>query len=344
MVKLHLKIGSLLIMFLFLAACSRAPEKTQITSTIQVNVSTSTATSKPSLTPRPTGTHTLVPTATSTPWVTKDVLAQFGMFGGDGGWDYYAFIGGHMPKWILYTDGQLIIKKEDDKGVWFEETNLTTSQMCSFLSQVEKIGFFNLTFDDSSASQEGIPTANPVYKFDNTTQFSEGGSYYVLQVNGSKHRQLQFYSQYIQYLVPSANRVFNFFDNYSPSSNLIEYQAQYMLLRIEDGVGESIYSTPTPNTQIWSADLASLDALKKENIETEASPYFSSKVSQVLVIGEMVKPIFETFGNRLTYKLFQSGNQVYYVAARPLLPHETLSDFSGFPQEEEIDLPFKCSN
>lgn len=332
-------------MLLFLTACSQAPEKTQLTSiTQQIDVSISTATSKPSLTPRPTGTHTPVPTATSTPWVTKEVLAQFGKFGGDGGWDYYAFIGGHTPKWILYTDGQLIIKREDENGVWFEETNLTPSQICSFLSQVEKIGFFNLAFDDSSASQEGIPTANPVYKFDNTTQFSEGGSYYVLQVNGSRHRQLQFYSQYIQYLVPNANRVFNFFDNYSPPSNPTEYQAQSMLLRIEEGLGEFVYSTPTPNIQTWSTNLPSLDELKKKNIETEASPYFSSNISQVLVTGEMVKPTFDAFGNRLAYRLFQSGEQVYYAAARPLLPHETLNDFSGFPQEEEIVLPFSCSN
>jgi hypothetical protein len=343
-VKFHLKIGALLMMFLFLAACSSAPERIQITSTNQVDVSTSTVTPKPSLTIQPTKSHTPVPTVTNTPWVTKDVLAQFGMFGGDGGWDYYAFIGGQTPKWILYTDGQFVIQREDAHGVWFEETHLATSQMCSFLSQVEKVGFFTLAFDDSSASQAGIPTANPVYKFDNTTQFSEGGPYYVLQVNGSKHRQLQIYSQYVQYLVPGANQVFNFFANYSPPSNLTKYQAQFMLLRIEEGLGESIYSTPTPNAQTWPTDLPSLDTLKKQNIETEASSYFSSNVSQALVTGEMVKPIFKAFGNRLAYRLFKNGEKVYYAAARPLLPHETLNDFSGFPREEEFDLPFSCSN
>jgi len=341
--KFHLKIGALFVTFLFLAACSSTPEKTQLTSTKQVDVSTSTVTPIPSFTPQPTKSHTPVPTATSTPWVTKDILAQFGMFGGDGGWDYYAFIGGQTPEWILYTDGQFVIKKEDADGVWFEETYLTTSQMCSFLSQAEKIGFFTLPFDDSSAAEEGIPTANPVYKFDNTTQFGEGGSYYVLQVNGTKPRQLQIYSRYVQYLVPDANKVFNFFDNYSPPSNLTQYQAQNILLRIEEGLGESIYSTPTPNTLTWPSDLPTLDTLQKKNIETGASPYFSSTISQVLVTGEMVKPVFKAFENRLAYKIFQSDNQVYYAAARPLLPHETLNDFSGFPQNKEFDLPFSCS-
>jgi hypothetical protein len=81
----------------------------------------------------------------------------------------------------------------------------------------------------------------------------------------------------------------------------------------------------------------------KENIETEASPFFSSKVSQVLITDKMVKPIFAAFNNRLAYKLFQSEGKVYYAVARPLLPHETINDFSGFPKEAEFELPFSCS-
>jgi hypothetical protein len=341
--KFNLKIITLITNFLFLVACTYIPEKIEPTSTIQVNISTSSATPKPTFTSEPTKTLTVVPT--NTPWATKDILAQFGVFGGDGGWDYYAFIGGHTPKWILYTDGQFIFQKRDsNNNIWFEETTLNTSQICFFLSQVEKNGFFTLEFDDSSASQVGIPTANPIYKFDNTTQFSEGGSYYVLQVNGSKHRQLHVYSQYIQYLVSDAKQVFNFFDNYYPPSDLIKYDAKFMLLRIEEGFGNSIYLTPTPNIQTWPNDLPSLAVLKKDNIETEASPYFSSEISQVLITGEMVERIFESFSNKLTYRLFQSEDKVYYVAVRPLLPHETLNDFSSFPKEKEFDLSFSCSN
>src|SRR5687768_5618163 len=123
-----LKIGSLAIVLLFLAACTSAPEETQPTLKTQVDTSTPTATPKPTLTPRPTQTHTPIPTVTFTPWPTKEVLAQFGLFGGDGGWDYYAFIGGDMPKWILYTDGQMIVQTEDSRGTWFEETTLTIPQ------------------------------------------------------------------------------------------------------------------------------------------------------------------------------------------------------------------------
>jgi hypothetical protein len=184
------RIGRLLINVLFLTACSASSREvisqTQPPLIVDASIPTKTTTPRPAFTPQPTRTSVPTPTATFTLWPTKEVLLQFGIFGGDGGWDEYAFVGQDTPKLILYADGQLIVQKEDDGGVWFEETTLTVSQMCSFLSQVEKAGFFTLAFDDSSASVVGIPTANPIYKFDNTTQFSEGGPYYVIQVNGPK--------------------------------------------------------------------------------------------------------------------------------------------------------------
>lgn len=340
--KFSLKIGSLAMVFLFLAACISEPEATPPTLTTQVDASTPTATPKPTLTPRPTRTHTPTPPPTLTPWPTKEVLAQFGLFGGDGGWDYYAFIGGDMPKWILYTDGQLIVRKEDNRGVWFEETVLTVSQMCSFLSQIEEVGFFTLEFDDSSRLIAGIPTANPIYKFDDSTQFYEGGSNYVLQVNGPNPRQILVDRHYVQYLVPEARRVFNLFNNYSPPSRLTAYEPQYLLLRIEAGVGDSANATPAPIVQTWPVDLPSLGALAQDNVETAASAF--SRVPQVLVENELVKPVFEAFGKRLSYQLFQSGDYVFYVAARPFLPHETINDFSGVSREKQYALPFRCNN
>ena len=247
-----------------------------------------------------------------------------------------------MPTWVLYTDGQLILKKEDNSGVWFEETTLTIPQMCSFLSQIEKAGFFTLAYDNSSVSVAGIPTANPIYKFDNTTQFSEGGADYVLQVNGPNPRQIEVYYQYVQYLVPEARPVFNLFNNYSPPSLLNEYQPQYILLRIEAGLGNSINATPAPIVQNWPTDLPSLATLAQDNVETAASAF--SRAPQVLIKDEQVKPIFEAFGNRLAYQLLQSGDKVYFAAARPFLPHETLNNFSEFPRGNQFALPFSCGN
>ena len=341
--KPSLKIGSRLMLLSFLAACTSAPKETQPVFTAPVHVFTATVTQTPSSTAQPTQTHRPSPTATITPWPAKEVLAQFGNFGGDGGWDYFAFIGGDTPKWILYTDGQFIAKKEDNSGVWFEETKLTVPQMCSFLSRIEKAGFFSLAYDNSSDA--GIPTTNPIYKFNNSTEFYEGGSNYVLQVNGPNPREILVYHSYVPYLIPEAKRVFDLFNNYSPPSKLTDFQPQYLLLRIETGLGDSVNATPEPITETWPADLPSLKVLSTESVETAASGYFSeNSISQVLVKDDQVKPILEAFGNRLGYQRFQSGDQVYYVAVRPFLPHETLDDFSGIPQIKEFALPFTCGN
>jgi len=340
--KSLLKTKSSLMIFLFLVACNVAPEKAQP----DVVVSTSTSSPISTLTVEPTQTQTPIPSATYTPWATKDVLAQFGIFGGDGGWIDAAFIGSDVPKWVLYTDGQLIFKKEDNRGFWFEETTLTVPQMCAFLSQIEKSGFFSLEIDNSSQSK--YPTDNPIYKFDDTAQFSVGAPYYVLQVNGSKHRQIHVYSDYVQYLIPEAKQVFDLFNNYSPPSKLTTYQAQYLVLRIEEGVQVPDYLTPEPMIQEWSVDLPPLELLQKENIEIEGSPFFSNgsvpEITNVLIVGEQIKSIFEAFGNRLSYRFFQYGNQMYGIVARPFLPHENLNKFSEFPAEEEFELPFSCSN
>lgn len=120
-----------------------------------------------------------------------------------------------------------------------------------------------------------------------------------------------------------------------------------MLLRIEKGFGDSIYSTPASTHQLWPANLPPLDTLEREKVDTEASAYFknsTAEIYQILVKDEQIKAIFEAFDNRLAYKLFQSGDNVYYIAARPLLPHETLNNFSSFPEEKELALPFSCSN
>lgn len=342
-----LKIGLLAMVKLLLAACMPAPEEMQPTLTMQVDTLTPTITQRPTNTPRPTLTYTPIPTATFTPWPTKQVLAQFGVFGGDGGWEESAFIGGDMPEWILYADGQMIFQKEDHRGVWLAETTLTIPQTCSFLSQIAEAGFFSLVVNESFEPAYPTDYPNPIYNFDATTQFSEGGTHHVLQVNGPNPRQIRVYSHYAQYLTPEARRVFNLFQNYSPPSRLTEYQAQHMILRIEEGPGDSAYSTPAPITQSWPTDLPPLEVLATENVATAASAFFArgtNQIFQVLVSNEQVEPIFNAFGNRLAYQLFQSGDRVYYVAGRPFLPHETLSDFSEFPEEKQFALPFKCSN
>lgn len=299
-----------------------------------------TSTATPTRTPRPTATATATPSPTSTPIVlpTKQILMQFGIFGGDGGspTDYY--FGRGTPMWVLYTDGQLLFQKSDKNGDWFADTTLTVPQMCALLSRVERTGFFKIQGDGS------LSTGDPIYKFDNTAQFSDGRPEYIIQVNGLQHKHISVYWDYVPYLIPEAKAAFDLFSKYAVPAKLIPYRAQYLLLWIEKGQGELAYATPAP-PQAWPVDMPSLESLSKNNIETSAyvDESYGLAVAQALIKGEYVQPILRLFNNHLAGKLFTTGNGGYYVIARPLLPHEMPNTLSAYPDRDvEFELPFKC--
>lgn len=209
--------------------------------------------SPPSRTPEPTLTNTPVPPTTATPTLlpTKDVLLQFGVFGGDGGSLSDFYFGRDIPTLVLYSDGQLLIQKEDIGGVWFEETILTTPQICSLLLEVENTGFFEA--EDS------------IYNFDDSTQYSDGGTDFIIQVNGKRHKTVSIYYSYVPYLILEIKRALNLESNYSPPPNMTYYQPQHMLLWIEQGLGDSVYLPPDPTSQPWPANISSLDILEKKS-------------------------------------------------------------------------------
>ncbi len=265
---------------------------------------------------------------------------QFGVYGGDGGSPTDFYFGRDTPEWVLYTDGQLLFRKSDENGDWFAETTLTVSQMCSLLTRIQRTGLFEVQGDGS------LDTADPIYQFDNTTQYSDGAPVYMIQVNGRLHKLLNIYLRYVPYLIPEAKATFNLFSRYTTPAKLIPYQAKYALLWIEQGQGNLAYATPAPTPQAWPADLPSLERLAENNIQTSSyvDESYELPVSQVLIKGEDVQPILSLFDNHLTGKLFDTDNGEHYVIARPLLPHESPGTLSSYPYESvEFDLPFKCS-
>ncbi len=264
---------------------------------------------------------------------------QFGIFGGDGGWPSDAYFGRDTPQWILYTDGQLLVRKSDKNGDWFAETTLTVPQMCPLLSRIKRTGFFTLSGDGS------LDMNDPVYKFDTPPQFGGAGPVYVIQINGPQQKSLIINMDYVPYLIPEAKAAFDLFNKYTAPAKLSPYQAQYGLLWIEKGKGSQVDARPTPTAQAWLADLPSLDSLSENNVQTSAyvDESYGLKVSQVLIQGKDVQPILKLFNNHLMAKLFDTSNGEYYVIARPLMPHESPSNFSAYPyQAVKFDLPFTC--
>ena len=243
-------------------------------------------------------------------------------------------------RWVLYSDGQLLVKKSDENGAWFAETTLTVPQMCSLLSRLNRIGFFQIQGDGS------LDTSDPIYKFDSTAQFSDGAPVYSIQVNGQLDKHLTIYMRYVPYLIPAAKAAFDLMSNFAAPGKLSPYRAQYAMLWIEKGQGELAYATPAPTPQFWPSDVSSLEDLARQNIQTSVyvDESYGIQVSQALIEGKDVQPILSLFENHLTGKLFKTGDDEYFVIARPLLPHEGPNSISASHSDAEFEMPFKCSN
>lgn len=290
---------------------------------------TFTATPKPTLTP----TFTLPPQPTEnpspTPMATKIVLIQFdGSFGGDGGTQYDLYFGRDMPSFVLYTDGQLLIAGEGR-----QEKTLSTLEMCELLQDLADTGFFQV--DGTGRLKEG----DPIYKFDATTQFSDGAPNYIIQVNGNPAKQVDVYIHYRKYVASEIKAAYDVISNYRPV-DMQPYQPEKLLLWIEKGRGQEwawaplslgSEATATPEVYRWPNEVPPLADFLGDTTE-----------KQVYIQGELVAFILQL---PQRYGIFNDKGIEYFVIIRPLLPHETAENYSPYPNTaSSFELPFKCGN
>lgn len=283
--------------------------------------------SRPTSTPRPTHTPTETPTVTSTPWPMpiRQVLLQYGVFGGDGGSETDFYLGRAVPQLVLYTDGQLLLQRKQND--WFMQAELTTSQMCELLLRIEQTGFFAITGDGSTVEND------PIYAFGGTPQFSgDGTPEYLIQINGQRHKLVSIEPGYVSYLIQPVKTTLQIVEKYSPKTQLTPFKTRYLILWIEKGLENAPYAAEQVTPQPWPIQLPSLRRLLGDK-----------NGGQAFIENENVAPILKLFGNRPSDIVFEEDGQKYYVIARPLLPHETPEKFSVHPYEElEFDLPFTC--
>jgi hypothetical protein len=282
---------------------------------------------RPTVTRPPTQTPTQAPTTTSTPGQipTKQVLLQYGVFGGDGGSDTDFYLGRDVPQLVLYTDGQLLLKQK--QGDWFTQTTLTTSQMCDLLLRIERTGFFAISADGS------LDHIDPIYAFGGTPQFSgDGTPEYLIQINGKQHKFVMIEPGYAPYLIQPVKTALQIVEKYSPETQLTPFKTKYLTLWIEKGLENAPHVTTQASPQPWPTQLPSLRRLLGDKND-----------GQAFIEDKDIAPILKLFGNRPGDVVFEEDGQIYYVIARPLLPHETPTKFSVHPSEDtEFDLPFTC--
>jgi TolB protein len=319
-------------------ACQEMPTPTPMLEVVQtvtkiVATPTSTLTLIPSQSPRPaTSTPTSLPTNTPIPYTTmtpfptvtpfgaypvKQIFIQAGGFGGDGGIPEDAYFGDNVPKLVIYTDGQVIVK-----DFTFLSGQLSTDELCSLLSRLETTGYFE--------------PIDMIYAFDETTEFSDGAGFYRIQVNGPINKTLDIYGPYIDYLVDEIAAAYQLISTYEPPTTLAPFVPEHLLLWIEPltEMEDPITDVEVASLPDWPTELPPLSELRSDPI----SP-------KVVIEGELILPLMKLFSYRMTQQEFREGEIGYRVILRPLLPHENPREFPSYGGEAvAFNLPFTCNN
>ena len=265
----------------------------------------------------PSPSATLIPTTTpfasvtpeAPPETVKQVLLQYGIFGGSASVSQSDFfLGRDTPAAVIYTDGQMILTQEHA----FLTTRLTPADLCGLLKKIQQTGFFSGTIYASPPPTQGA-----------TVQTM------IIQVNGTPAHLAFFDKNNFTYLSSALVDTLHLLEDYKPAG-LVYYEPQRMLLWVETA-NSSDYRNQT--VYDWPVTLPAIHQIWQDPTS-----------HQVLVEGQNGAAILQVFGHRLQAMYFRDQNEVYRLIARPLLPHENSKRLSIIPDRaESFPLPLICT-
>ena len=266
----------------------------------------------PTNTPLPP-TVTLTPSPTAIP--TKPWLLKLSHPGGDGGTSHDIFFGRLMPDVILFEDGQLLVRDEENisekwfENQWYWETYLSQDEVLDLISQIEAEGFFE------KVQNRNLSEIDWLYNFDETTEFSDGVDGTLLCVNFNDTQNcLSLYGPYLPYLVPEIANTLALIQDFHPTDKAYtSFKPESMVLRVEL-MTNHIITDAFP--QIWPANLPALSQLL-ERYPTGVIP----------LEGDDAMAVFSLFNFQIDDGIFVEDGVEYYVIGRPFLPNEAIDSF-----------------
>jgi hypothetical protein len=340
---------SIIMLFLAIPACqtsqsgilSESPQTTQIvpstTASLEITSTEedptpvdSTFTPIPSLSLTPSLTEmslsTTIPTIQLPPIPTgKEILISHWIFGDTGQPTPQDYFGILLPKFILYTDGQLIWH-EYEKGLL--ETTLSIEEMCTLMTDLKNTGIFTIEGDGFGEWFDPIYVDIPEASWG----WGDYGLSHLILINGYPSKKMLIENSYQEYLIPEVREMFDIFLNFQPK-NLEPYRSDRYLLYIKKGEElVDLYGDSKAKAVLWSKALPKLKDLmgKKDELEMELTK------EQV----ELLLPLFTKVPSPV---LFEQNETKYSIILRPLLPFETTGNLSALNDElVEFSLPFTC--
>ncbi len=230
-----------------------------------------------------------------------------------------------MPSLVLYTDGQLLIGHERyDAKPWYVEKHLTTAQMCALLQRIQATGFFAVAGDGSLCERD------PIYR--NVDMACMGEGEYIISVNGRPSKNVRISSRLVDSLVRPVKSVYGLLEAYRPGG-MTAFHPDRVVLRVQQQPGEDFWkeevASPGP---LWPSSLPSLRALLAAHPEG----------TEILLAGEAASVVLSLMPLPGASYVIENG-ETYFVTGRPLLPHESVDNYSAIPYEADaFDLPFQC--
>ncbi len=279
--------------------------------------------------PTPTPTHTLFPLPTEIPRPKKQVLIEYGLFGGLPTRFEDVIIGSDIPDLILYSDGQLILHKKK-----LLEKNLSTTEICSLLTKIEDLGYYHLPDGNGS-----LALNYPLYNLSPGFAGGDDGPQYHILVNGPDPKEVWVDYALNDYLVPSVKKILQFFSNYQPAG-MHEYQADRLLMYIRPGRKDWVINqSPAqwPEADIHLSDYA----------DVSNPGYDGSYLYGLYLTGDMVPKINALFEGPYVDQVLIDKGQEFTVSPRPLLPNETRKtirdNIGGRTYPSQFTPSFQCA-
>jgi hypothetical protein len=292
-----------------------------------------TATKVPTKTPLPNVelSSTPVPPLEAHEWVPEIVIASLDHEGGDGCHQFPSH-----PELVLYSDGQLFIKRYNGQYLQLLTKQLKRQDVCAFLNTVDQLGFFDYDANTYSIDRYGHPIQNFSVEGSNTQIISinawrsKGVALYALGSYLSEPSSLEISEDsYFQAptILPAVKNTYQFLNNYNP-----EGMEVYRPESIELWIGGTGYPDDEIKTWPMENELSLEDIIKKPETDDQytscISPFQSSR--KIVLTGSTAEQVYDIFSQSIYRQVFTDGENTVELFMLPVLPYTNESTPTPF--------------
>jgi DNA-binding beta-propeller fold protein YncE len=245
-------------------------------------------------------------------WVASPVLMSLET---EAGFTSYEYAWSLTPDLILYSDGLLVGTNWEPSWpdyiptVW--QANLSNSEMCDLLYEIESLGFYD--FDNKDYEEPGVTDQQTIILSAHTWRTNYISAYALSDYIGNSEPNNR----------SALVNTYHLLSNFKPA-NTSAYQPDQVALLVSEAQGEP----HTVAVALWpfeDINLAEL-ATKMDRFNTV----------ETLLEGPLAKEIYRQFAGYWTQPFIEDG-KIYTVTIRPLFPLEIYEKVTGWGSRAKFE-------